>query len=201
MSSREPRSIVVELCQRLFASGWAPGTGGGASVRHEGRIYVAPSGRRKERPTIDDVYELDLDGNVVQTPEGAEVPFGSWAPLFMSAYRLRSAGAVIYSQSTHAVLAGLAFEREWQVTQVEAMKSLRSVGYHDVHAVPIVENVADPAALADAMADALLTHPASHALLIRRSGVYVWGRDGEEALTHAEVYTYLFELTLRMRQG
>jgi ribulose-5-phosphate 4-epimerase/fuculose-1-phosphate aldolase len=42
-------------------------------------------------------------------------------------------------------------------------------------------------------------HPASHAVLVRRHGVYVWGRDWVAAKTHAECYHYLFEAAVRMR--
>jgi methylthioribulose-1-phosphate dehydratase len=200
MSSVDPRLLVVDLCRGLHLSGWAPGIGGGVSVRHDGSIYVAPAAVRAEQLTSEDLFMLDLDGNVVSTPSEPDYRVSESLPMFMNAYRLRSAAAVIHSQSLNAVLVTLAVKKEWQVTQLEVQKGLRGVGYHDVHTVPVIENTAKESDLADAMADAMLTHPGAHAVLVRRHGVFVWGRDWAEAKSHAECYDYLFEATLRMRQ-
>jgi len=54
--------------------------------------------------------------------------------------------------------------------------------------------------LADSMAAAIEAHPKSHAVLVRRHGVYVWGEDWVQAKTHAECYDYLFEAAVQMRK-
>jgi ribulose-5-phosphate 4-epimerase/fuculose-1-phosphate aldolase len=43
-------------------------------------------------------------------------------------------------------------------------------------------------------------HPRTRAVLVRRHGVYVWGRDWREAKTQAEVYEYLFRAAVEMRR-
>ena len=50
------------------------------------------------------------------------------------------------------------------------------------------------------MAAAIEAYPQSHAVLVRRHGVYVWGRDWVAAKTQAECYDYVFEAAVRMRQ-
>ena len=49
------------------------------------------------------------------------------------------------------------------------------------------------------MAEAVQAHPQTQAVLVRRHGVYVWGRDWVQAKTQAECYHYLFEAAVRMR--
>ena len=51
----DPRRTVVELCRQMYGLGWASGTGGGLSLRHEGRVYLAPSGVQKERLQAEDL--------------------------------------------------------------------------------------------------------------------------------------------------
>ena len=52
----------------------------------------------------------------------------------------------------------------------------------------------NPGRLRQAIAD----YPESNAVLVRRHGVYVWGKDWVQAKTQAECYDYLFEAALRM---
>ena len=43
-------------------------------------------------------------------------------------------------------------------------------------------------------------YPNTFAVLVRRHGVYVWGKDWIEAKTHAEVYDYLFGAVVEMKK-
>lgn len=195
----DPRALICELCRQFYAQGWVSGTGGGISIRHEGKVYMAPSGVQKERLQPDDLYELDGDGNVLKAPQG-DVCLSACAPLFFNAFRLRDAGAVLHSHSINAMLATLSGERELRVTHLEMMKGIRDHGYHDELVVPIIRNTAHEHDLADSMAEAIEAYPKSQAVLVERHGVYVWGRDWKEAKKHAECYDYLFEAAVKMRQ-
>jgi methylthioribulose-1-phosphate dehydratase len=193
----DPAGLIVALCRQFYDLGWVSGTGGGVSVRAGGRIWVAPSGVQKERMSPEDVFELDEEGRTLRAP-GEGMCVSACLPLFLHAYRMRQAGAVIHSHGMHALLATLAFEREFRTTHLEMMKGIAGVGYHDDLVVPIIENTAHECDLADAMADAMRAYPKAHAVLVRRHGVYVWGSDWVAAKTHAECYHYLFEAAVRM---
>jgi methylthioribulose-1-phosphate dehydratase len=195
--AHDPAALVVELCRDFYALGWVSGTGGGVSVREGGRIWVAPSGVQKERMSPDDVFVLDEEGRTLRTPNPS-LRLSACLPLFMHAYRLRDAGAVIHSHGMQAMLATLVFGSALRVTHLEMMKGIAGHGYHDEMVVPIIENTAHECDLADAMADAMRAYPKTHAVLVRRHGVYVWGRDWVAAKTHAECYHYLFEAAARM---
>jgi len=194
----DPRDLIVELCQQFYGQGWVSWTGGGMSLRDGERIFMAPSGVQKERLTPDDLFELSPGGDVVRAPTG---PFtlSACAPLFMNAYELRGAGAVLHSHSASAVLATLSFEREFRVTELEMIKGIRGMGYYDELVVPIIENTAHECDLADSMADAIRQYPKSDAVLVRRHGVYVWGKTWVECKTQAETYDYLFDVAVRMK--
>ena len=88
----------------------------------------------------------------------------------------------------------------FRVTHLEMMKGIAGTGFHDVLEVPIIENTAHECDLADSMADAIRAYPDSDAVLVRRHGVYVWGRDWVQAKTQAECYDYLFAAAVAMRR-
>ncbi len=195
----DPRALICDLCRQFYGMGWVSGTGGGISIRHEGRVYMAPSGVQKERIAPADIFELDEEGNVTNAP-GGDFKLSACSPLFYNAFNIRGAGAVMHSHSIHAMLATLVFEDEFRVTHLEMMKGIEGTGYHDDMVVPIIENTAHECDLADSMADAMRRYPKSNAVLVRRHGVYVWGRDWVHAKTQAECYDYLFQAAVKMKQ-
>lgn len=195
----EARQTIVDLCRKFYRLGWVSGTGGGISVRQGDRIWMAPSGMQKEMLSPDDMFAVDLQGEILERPADASLRLSACAPLFLHAYRLRQAGAVIHSHSMHAMLASVATEGDFAVTHLEMLKGLAGVGYHDRHVVPVIDNTAQECDLADALADAMRGHPQAHAVLVRRHGVYIWGRDWQQAKVHAECYHFLFEAAVQLR--
>jgi methylthioribulose-1-phosphate dehydratase len=51
-----------------------------------------------------------------------------------------------------------------------------ALSYLDTLEVPIIENTPNEEDLKDSMADAMLRHPDAAAVLVRRHGIYVWGK-------------------------
>eukprot|EP00389_Voromonas_pontica_P005782 GDKH01008659.1.p1 GENE.GDKH01008659.1~~GDKH01008659.1.p1 ORF type:complete len:214 (-),score=52.26 GDKH01008659.1:30-671(-) len=190
------RSLVCELCRNFYSLGWASGTGGGVSVKDStgSRIFMAPSGVQKERMAPEDIFELDSEGAVVVQPAGG-FKLSQCAPLFMAAYKERGAGAVIHSHSVNAVLATMLDEGapEFRVTCLEMIKGLEGHGFYDTLTIPIIENTAFECDLADDLTAAIKAYPKCPAVLVRRHGVYIWGRDWVHAKTQAECLDYLFQ--------
>jgi methylthioribulose-1-phosphate dehydratase len=199
-ASEIPQRIIVELCRQFYGMGWATGTGGGISIRLDGRVYMAPSGVQKERIAEEDIYVMDERGEVLVAPTRPGLKPSECAPLFYNAFRLRDAGAVIHSHGIFAVLATLLSEDVFECTELEMIKGIEGRGYYDRLVVPIIENTAHERDLAERMADAMQAFPEATAVLVRRHGVYVWGRDWAHAKTQAECYHYLFEAVVRMAQ-
>ena len=59
----------------------------------------------------------------------------------------------------------------------------RVQGFYSVHSVPIIENTARECELTDRLREAVQAYPQANAVLVRRHGVYVWGKNWIEAKT------------------
>lgn len=198
-SSRQTRELVCELCRNFYSLGWASGTGGGISIKDGDKIYMAPSGVQKERLKPEDIFVLDAQGQPQEEP-GRGLKLSQCAPLFMHAYRLRNAGAVLHSHSINAMAATLLFNKYFRIKDMEMQKGVEGFGAFDTLEVPIIDNTAYECDLTDSLEEAIKKNPKTHAVLVRQHGVYVWGKDWKQAKTHAECYDYLFEAAVKMKQ-
>lgn len=92
----ETKKLICELCRQFFEAGWVTGTGGSISIRNDDRIFMTPSGVQKERIQPDEIFTVNIKGEVVDTPAqklGGRVPkLSDCAPLFLHAYQQRNAG-------------------------------------------------------------------------------------------------------------
>ncbi|RWS20541.1 putative methylthioribulose-1-phosphate dehydratase-like protein [Leptotrombidium deliense] len=205
--SQSPRELIPELCRQFYSLGWVSGTGGGVSIREGDTIFIAPSGVQKERITSDEIFELSMDGTCLKEPCASKnLRQSECTPLFMNAYRLRDAGAVIHSHSIHANLVTLMFTgSEFVIRNQEMIKGIKKGSsneahrYDDMLVVPIIENTAFEKDLTESMAEAIRKYPNTNAVLVRRHGIYVWGKTWQAAKSMAECYHYLFEVALQMK--
>lgn len=200
MHEPEPAALICELARAFYDLGWVSGTGGGICIRTGDRVVIAPSAVQKERMRPEQMFTMALDGTVLTQPDDATLRPSECSSLFLKAITLRDAGAVIHSHSLHAVMATLLFDAELHVSHLEMIKGIAGMEYQDRLVVPIIDNTARECDLAGALEEAILAYPQTHAVLVRRHGVYVWGRDWVQAKTHAECYDYLFRAAVEMRR-
>jgi methylthioribulose-1-phosphate dehydratase len=149
-----------------------------------------------------DIYVLDLEGAVVRAGENPyrDLRLSQCHPLFMACYKLRDCGAVVHTHSIHAVMVTLLWEHEFKCTHLEMIKGIEGYGYRDMLVVPIIENTPHERDLEKSLAEAIVKYPNATAVLVRRHGMYVWGKDWISAKTQAECYDYLFQCAVQMRQ-
>jgi methylthioribulose-1-phosphate dehydratase len=193
-------SLICDLAREFYQLGWATGTGGGICIREGEQVIVAPSGVQKERLAPEQMFTLSIDGAIIRRPADLSLRPSECTSLFMTAIRLRRVGAVIHSHSIHAVLATLLFDRELVISDLEMIKGIEGMSYHDRLVVPIIENTARECDLASSLEAAIVAYPQTQAVLVRRHGVYVWGQDWMQAKTQAECYDYLFRAAVEMRR-
>lgn len=196
----DSRMLICELGRAFYSLGWVSGTGGGICIREGDHVLVAPSGVQKERLDATQMFTLGLDGEVIARPDDPALRPSECSSLFLKAITLRGAGAVIHSHSMHAVLATLLFDDEFAISHLEMIKGISGMAYGDRLVVPIIDNTARECDLADSLEEAILAYPNTHAVLVRRHGVYIWGKDWIQAKTHAECYDYLFRAAVEMRR-
>lgn len=82
----------------------------------------------------------------------------------------------------------------------EGGRKLGNLGYFDTLHIPIIENTAHEEDLKDTLEGAIKQWPECAAVLVKRHGVYVWGKDVTQAKTQAESLDWLFQLAVEMHK-
>ena len=153
------RGVVVDLCESFYGLGWVTGTGGGVSIRHGGRVFMAPSGVQKERMQPQDMFVLDSAGGELTAPRPLpgkpRLKLSQCAPLFQHAFTLRGAGACIHTHDISAVMCTLQNAAEFAITHQEMIKGVAGHGFLDTVTVPIIENTPHECDLADSLEEAM----------------------------------------------
>jgi len=207
------RSLMAQLCEAFYRQGWATGTGGGISIRigdgtvkRPFRVFVAPSGLQKEDLIGDDMFELDMQRNVVQYPKSnPNLRQSACTPLWYVVYKLRpTARAVLHTHSPNAVYATLLDKTEQakslRLTHLEMIKGIGNHAYDDMAEIPIIDNRPTEDLLAGQLEAAVRAYPRANAVLVRRHGLYVWGDSWEQCKTHAESIDYLLAAVIEMKK-
>ncbi|XP_018325848.1 probable methylthioribulose-1-phosphate dehydratase [Agrilus planipennis] len=202
-----PKNLIPELLKQFYYLGWVTGTGGGISIKHEEKIYIAPSGVQKERICPEDMFVQNIQGEDLELPPShKKLKKSQCTPLFMCAYVQRNAGAVIHTHSKFAMLITLAYPgKEFRCSHLEMIKGIknqklgRNLRYDEELVVPIIENTPFEEDLKDRMAEVIKEYPETCAVLVRRHGVYVWGDTWQQAKTMTECYDYLFDVALQLK--
>jgi methylthioribulose-1-phosphate dehydratase len=195
------REIICYLLREFYRLGWCTGTGGGISIKDsDTSVLIAPSGVHKEFVEAEDLFEMDLNGNVLKAPENPKLRCSECTPLFLQAYKLRNAGAVLHSHSISALLITNLYEREFHCKNLEMIKGIQGHKNTDWARIPIINNTENEAELTESLKNAIIAYPRSYAVLVKNHGVYVWGPTWEKAKVHVECYEYLFKAILKMHK-
>src|SRR2546425_8345063 len=195
--------LLAEAGRDFYRRGWVLGTSGNFSVVASLEpllLAITASGADKGALLPGDFLEIDANGEVIR---GEGRPSDE-ARLHLAVVRLRGAGAVMHTHSVWSTLLSEAFAEDGQlcIEGFEMLKGLAGVRTHEhCESLPVIENSQDMKALAWALEDALEKHPDCHGVLLRRHGLYTWGRDLSEARRHVEILEFLLEVTGRTHQA
>jgi methylthioribulose-1-phosphate dehydratase len=204
----EETASFIDLATRLAATGrgfyhrgWVLGTSGNFSAvlyRNPLRLAITSSGVDKGALNVEHILEVDPHGNVLH---GRGQPSAE-THLHFTLVRQRDARAVLHTHSIWSTVLSDRFADAGGVAVegYEMLKGLEGVPSH-LHRewLPIVENSQNMQELAFSLEEQLIQHPRCHGFLIRRHGLYTWGRSLDEAKRHVEILEFLLEAVGRSR--
>jgi methylthioribulose-1-phosphate dehydratase len=190
---------LIDVGRRFDARNWVLGTSGNFSAvvgDDPLRLAITASGTAKGALTVAQILEMDEQGRT----GGSGGRPSAEAQLHLELVRCRGARAVLHTHSLwstilsdrHAAEQGLAIEG------YEMLKGLAGVTTHEHREwIPILENDQDMSRLSEVVRGVLHHHPSAHAFLLRRHGMYTWGRTLAEAVRHVEIVEFLLEVVGR----
>ena len=190
---------LARIGPEFYARGWVLGTSGNFSAvisREPLRLAITSSSVDKGTLAAEHILKIDEEGNVLEGSGRSSAE----TLLHLAVVRLREAGAVLHTHSVWSnILSDAHFgEGGFSIEGYEMLKGLDGVTTHE-HSewLPIIENSQDMKSLAENVEATLNEHPRSHGFLLRRHGLYTWGRDIAEAKRHVEIFEFLLEVVGR----
>ena len=188
---------LAAVARGFHGRGWLLGTSGNLSAvvqREPLQIAMSPSGVDKGELRAEQLLSIDEAARIVGQQGGKP---SDESLLHIRIVKERGAGAVLHTHSVWSTLLSETFAREGrlQIEGFEMLKGLAGVRSHEHREeLPIIENSQDMEALSSSFAEALEKYPGAHAVLLRRHGLYTWGRDLDEARRHVEILEFLLEV-------
>lgn len=203
IATEEKQRVLTELGElkaELASRGWFAGTSGNLSARigefrpERFHFAVTASGKDKSRSTPEDFLFVDQTGTPAET---TSLKPSAETLIHCEIYRLTGCGAIAH---VHTVFNNLVSEWFWErrevpVHGVELIKAFNIWEEEAVIAVPIVPNYADIPRIVPEVTSRL--DPRIPGILLRKHGIYAWGRDVREAKKHLEAFEFLFEYVYR----
>ena len=208
LSHAQAADGIIAAGRAFYARGWVLGTSGNFSVvTSRDPLRLAITASSVDKGALEPAQILDID-------ETCSVHGGVGNPsaetlLHFEIVRRRGAGAVLHTHSIWSTLLSDShgLDRGLAIEGYEMLKGLDGVRTHEHREwVPIVANEQDMTRLARVVARTLDEHPAAHAVLLQRHGLYTWGTSLADAVRHVEILEFLFETmgrtaTYRSRGG
>lgn len=193
---------LIEVGRIFWQRGWSVGTGSSYSAvvsDNPRQLLLTASGKHNGRLTREDFVLVDAQGEPTQAgqPQSPDE-----TRLHCVVAECEGVGAILH---THSVWSTVLSDRFYPhggilLEGYEMLKGLSGVTTHK-HAewLPIFDNTQDIPKLAEQVRATMQrtepepSHAAMHGYIIRRHGIYTWGKDIDEAFRQIEVIEFLLE--------
>lgn len=186
---------IIEVGKYLYNRGWLYATSGNLSSLISSDptvVAITESGTFKGNLRTDNIIAIDSEMNVIK---GNGKP-SSETLLHLKLEASAKAGAVLHTHSVWSnVISSYFSESEGiYLSGYEMLKALNGVKTHEHEEfLPIIENNQDMKKVSIELDKVLIEKPGIHGFILRKHGLYTWGRDLMEALRHLEALEYLLE--------
>ncbi|MDG1875594.1 MAG: methylthioribulose 1-phosphate dehydratase [Mariniblastus sp.] len=203
LSGQEVLIDQLRECGRLFHSrGWSVGTSSNYSVvlsNDPVELAVTASGKDKGRLEQTDFVHIGADGSPIETNQPKS---SAETMLHVVLAEQPEVGCILHTHSVWGTLLSDHFFEQggFDIEGFEMLKGLEGIKTHEhSHWIPVFENTQDIPMLADKVRERLddPMEPMTHGFLIRKHGLYTWGKDVFSARRHIEIYEFLFECVAR----
>ena len=195
---------LAEIGRNFYTRGWVLGTSGNFSAtvsRDPLHLAITPSGVDKGQLTAEQILLIDDRSNVLSSNSGKP---SDETPLHIRIALERSAGSVLHTHSIWSTILSdiYAAEGGLAIEGYEMLKGLEGIETHEHNAwLPIIENSQDMIALSQNVSALLKDNQDTHGFLLRRHGLYTWGKSTAQARRHVEILEFLLEAIGRTRLG
>ena len=187
---------LVSIAKGLHGRGWLLGTSGNLSAvvtREPLTLAITPSGVDKGELKPEQILLIDEQAQPINNQ--AAKPSDE-SPLHIMIAKERGAGGIVHTHSVwNTILSDSGRDHGGlQIEDYEMLKGLAGVRTHmHKELLPIIDNSQNMSELSSTISNALREHKDTHGFLLRRHGLYTWGRDLNEAKRHVEILEFLLE--------
>ena len=202
MTLSDAAEELVRLGTDFHRRGWMLGTSGNLSAvlsRDPLRLAITASSIDKGRMNTGQILEIDAEGKIIRNAAGRP---SAETLLHLEVVRSTGAAAVMHTHSVWTtVLSDYHFaDGGFDIEGYEMLKGLENIQTHEHREwIPVFENTQDMAALASQVRELVKSRPEIHGLLVRRHGMYTWGKDLASAARHVEILEFLLEAVGRRK--
>ncbi|MFT3880042.1 MAG: methylthioribulose 1-phosphate dehydratase [Gemmatales bacterium] len=204
MTPHEQQKLeLIDIGSLFYQRQWSVGTSSNYSIRLREkplRVLITASGKDKRALTIEDFVEVDEHGKRIGEGEGQP---SAETMLHVVALAQPGVQAVLHTHSVWSTILSDRFAPQGylEISGYEMLKGLEGIKTHETTVrIKIFENTQDIAKLAEEVKQlhADPAQPLRYGFLLRRHGLYTWGKDLFTARRHVEILEFLFEVQGRV---